>query len=139
LNIISQGNTLAKVIENNTSITNLQADVFLFKASISGTVYNSSSLTGVAGITVLLKNASGDVVAATVTNSLGRYSFNQLSGPAANSYADGSGVSATGNYQVVVVLPSWMTQTTSNPGEIDITEGGMNVQGVNFGVRLKAF
>jgi hypothetical protein len=143
LNIISQGNTLAKVIENNTSITNLQPDVFLFKASISGTVYmssgggfNTANQFGVAGITVLLKNSSGDVVASVVTNFQGRYSFNQLSGPAADPYADAYGVSATGNYQVVVVLPSWMTQTTPNPGEIDITEGGMNVQGVNFGVRL---
>ena len=34
LNIMQQGNTLAKVIEANTNITNLQSDVFLFKASI---------------------------------------------------------------------------------------------------------
>jgi hypothetical protein len=38
LRILHQGNTLTKVIEANTSITNLQSDVFLFKASISGSV-----------------------------------------------------------------------------------------------------
>ena len=38
LNILGQGNTLAKVIEANTHVTNLQSDVFVFKASISGTV-----------------------------------------------------------------------------------------------------
>ncbi|HEX4607771.1 MAG TPA: peroxidase family protein, partial [Urbifossiella sp.] len=36
--ILQQGNTLAKVIEANTPVTNLQADVFVFRASISGTV-----------------------------------------------------------------------------------------------------
>ncbi len=36
--ILQQGNTLAKVIEANTGITNLQSDVFMFQASISGTV-----------------------------------------------------------------------------------------------------
>src|SRR5262249_39586515 len=38
LKIMQQGNTLAKVIEANTNITNLQSDVFLFKTSIGGSV-----------------------------------------------------------------------------------------------------
>ncbi len=37
-NFFFQGNTLAKVIEANTNVTNLQSDVFYFRASISGTV-----------------------------------------------------------------------------------------------------
>ena len=36
--ILRQGNTLAKVIEANTGITNLPSDVFVFNASISGMV-----------------------------------------------------------------------------------------------------
>src|SRR6201999_747115 len=36
--ILNQGNTLGKMIEANTNITNLQSDVFQFKSSISGTV-----------------------------------------------------------------------------------------------------
>ena len=36
--IFQQGNTLAKVIEANTGVTNLQSNVFFFQASISGTV-----------------------------------------------------------------------------------------------------
>src|SRR5262249_25449522 len=55
LNILNQGNTLAKVIETNTGITNLQSDVFRFQASINGTVRNNSGVgVGVAGITVQL-------------------------------------------------------------------------------------
>ena len=139
--ILQQGNTLAKVIEANTNITNLQSDVFLFKASISGTVSSANNgggrnnfrTQGHAGITVQLLNDSGDVVATTVTDSQGRYSFNQLSGPAANP-TDGSGVSATGTYTVRLVLPSGFTQTSPNPAAIDITRGGVNVSGVNFTV-----
>ena len=89
--ILRQGNTLAKVIEANTGITNLPSDVFTFKASISGTVSlarrrvaRRSMQQGMAGITVQLEDTSGDVLATTTTNSRGRYTFNQLSGPAAN-------------------------------------------------------
>src|SRR5205823_6423095 len=45
-NILNQGNTLAKVIEANTPITNLQSDVFVFKASMSGTVFSAAGGTG---------------------------------------------------------------------------------------------
>ena len=36
MNVIHQADTLAKVIQANTKVTNLQSDVFVFKASISG-------------------------------------------------------------------------------------------------------
>ena len=38
MKIIQQGNSLTKVIEANTHITNMQSDAFVFRASISGTV-----------------------------------------------------------------------------------------------------
>ncbi len=63
--ILNQGNTLAKVIEANTNITNLQSDVFIFQASISGTVgLNPGPVhgVGVPGITVELQDTSGDVL-----------------------------------------------------------------------------
>ena len=138
LAIFQQGNTLAKVIEANTDITNLQSDVFMFKASISGSVFldhNGGSgplrQRGVAGITVELTDASGDVLATTKTNAFGQYIFNQLSGPAANP-ENASGVSAVGDYNVVLVLPSGVTQVSANPATIQITRGGQNVTGVNF-------
>jgi hypothetical protein len=139
LKLLSQAPTLGKVIEANTSITNLQPDVMLFTASISGTVLatptgNTStafSLKGLAGVTVQLQDTSGDVLATTVTNRQGQYSFNQLSGPSGNPEI-ASGVSATGQYQIVLVLPNGETQITPNPSPVSITRGGMNVTGVNF-------
>jgi hypothetical protein len=135
MSLFQQGNTLARVIEANTSITNLQSDVFLFQASISGTVFRggprNTQLQGAAGITVHLEDSSGDVLATAVTDSRGRYSFNQLSGPAANP-VNGSGVSATGTYNVVLVLPSGARLTSPAPGSVLISRGGLNVTGVNF-------
>jgi hypothetical protein len=132
MNILNQGNTLAKVITANTGITNLQNDVFIFQASISGTVRDSSGQ-GLAGITVQLLDASGDVLATLVTDSKGHYTFTQQSGPG-NNLDVGSGISATGNYQVVLVLPPGLTQTTPNPDPIAIAVGDTNVLGVDFGV-----
>jgi hypothetical protein len=135
MSLFRQGNTLARVIEANTSVTNLQSDVFLFQASISGTVFRGGPRNtppqGAAGITVHLEDGSGDVLATTVTDSRGRYSFNQLSGPAANP-ENGSGVSATGSYSVVLVLPSGARLASPAPASILISRGGLTVAGVNF-------
>jgi peroxidase len=136
--ILNQGNTLAKVIEANTDITNLQSNVFIFQASISGTVgLNLGPVhnLGVPGITVELQDTSGDVLATTTTNSRGQYSFNQLSGPAANP-VNTPGVSGTGTYDIVLVLPSWLDQTNSNPSPVLISRGGINVTGVNFNIGI---
>jgi peroxidase len=141
LNILQQGNSLAKVIEANTHITNLQADVFKFQASISGTVFFDANDNGqrdrgefgVPFITVQLLDSNGDVVATTRTDFFGHYTFSQLSGPAAN-VENGSGISATGDYSVVLVLPPFLQQTTPNPTPTDVTRGDTNVFGQDFGV-----
>ncbi len=144
-NLLQQGNTLAKVIEANTHITNLQADVMQFKASVSGTVFfdvngngvRSSSDPPLTGFAVQLLNGDGAVVATTTTDINGNYTFTQLSGPAANP-ENGSGVSATGQYSVVLTLPSgWAqnaTQAAADPGTVTLTRGGVNVTGQNFAV-----
>jgi hypothetical protein len=136
--IINKGNTLAEVIENNTGITNLQPDVFKFTASISGTVsFVSSGGTSpgrnMAGITVQLQNTSGDVLATTATDRNGNYTFTQQSGPSANPEI-APGVSATGDYNIVLVLPQNLQQVGANPSTIHISRGGINVTGVNFSV-----
>jgi hypothetical protein len=144
LRILQQGNTLAKVIEANTNITNLQSDVFLFKASISGTVTSNSNASGprdarpqgVLGITIELLDSGGAVLATTVTDSQGHYSFNQLSGPAANPDS-ASGISATGDYNLRLVLPSGLKQTSTDPSTISISRGDTNVSGVNFTVAAR--
>src|SRR5580704_12414053 len=140
LAILNQGNTLAKVIEGNTNITNLQSDVFLFKASISGTVNlnlfggNRGGI-GLPGLTVQLEDTSGDILAATTTGRGGTYSFNQLSTGNTNP-AITPGVSGTGTYQVVVVLPSFLQQIGQGPGTVSVTRGGQNFTNVNVEVGL---
>jgi hypothetical protein len=129
VNLLQSGNTLGEVIAANTGMTNLQRDVFRFAASISGIVTTvvpgrfGPMIRGVAGLTVQLEDSSGDVLASSVTDSLGRYSFNQL-----------SGLAGTGVYQVRLVLPTGATQTSPNPPAITISRGGNFVPGVNFSV-----
>jgi len=137
--LFNQGNTLTKVIEANTNITNLQSDAFIFQASIGGSVSMSlgggGRQLGIPGITVQLEDTSGDILATTTTGRNGQYSFNQLSGPAAN-VENASGVSGTGTYEIVLSLPSWLEQTGSSPGAVTITRGGQNVAGVNFNIGI---
>jgi hypothetical protein len=125
LNFLARGNTLGKVISANTGVTNLQSDVFLFQASISGSVLlpgtGRTPPRGVAGVTVQLEDSSGNVLAAVVTDANGHYSFNQQ-----------SGLSATGDYTVAIVVPSGFTQISPNPGTITISRGGIRATGVNF-------
>src|SRR5262249_14713288 len=129
LQLLRQGDTLARVIEANTGVTNLQSDVFVFKASISGTVsagpgggwYRGHSAPGLAGVTVQLQDDSGHVIATTVTDARGRYRFDST-----------SGVDQTGYYTVRLVLPSGRTQTSANPSAVLISRGGVAVSGVDF-------
>jgi hypothetical protein len=138
LRILQRGSTLAQVIEANTSVTNLQSDVFLFRASIAGTVLSNSggsghwtsmnmsagqrsSSQGISGVTVELEDTSGNVLATTTTDSKGRYRFDQF-----------GGLSATGQYLVRIVVPSGFTQASADPGTILISRGDITVTGVNF-------
>jgi hypothetical protein len=132
LNIIQHGNTLGEVIEANTNITNLQNDVFLFRASISGTVSTGSGGRtsfgqGVPGVTVQLEDTSGNVLATTLTNANGQYQFAQL-----------TGIGGTDQYQVRIVVPSGYTQTSANPATILISRGDLRVTGVNFQLAPKS-
>jgi hypothetical protein len=142
--ILNGSNTLAEVIEANTNVTNLQKNAFKFKASINGTVFldqdgdggsQQSNEPGLRGVTVQLQDAAGNVLATTVTNRDGHYKFNQLSGPAANPDI-AYGVSATGNYNIVLLLSASQSQTTPNPSPILISAGSTHVDGVNFGVKI---
>jgi hypothetical protein len=140
-NIMQQGNTLAKVIEANTNITNLQSDVFHFTASISGTIElgvgRGPSMgpnvrpDSINGMTVELEDTSGDILATTQTNRQGFYTFNQLSGPAADP-GNTPGVSATGTYVIVPVMPTGMKLTNPSSGTVDISAGGQNMTNVNY-------
>jgi hypothetical protein len=129
LSLLGQGNTLAKVIEDNTSITNLQKNVFFFKESITGKVFvstgggHASDGKGVAGVTVQLLDTSGNVLTTTTTDSKGRYSF-----------TDQTGIPGTGQFNVAIVAPAGFTQSTPNPATIALTRGSLEFDGVDFGL-----
>jgi hypothetical protein len=139
--ILNQGNTLAKVIEANTHLTNLQNDVMGFKASLSGTVFDDFNgdgkqefgEPGQPGYVVNLEDTSGDVLAMTLTDFQGHYNFNQLSIPSLNLEI-APGFSATGDYTVVLAANPF--ELTASPGTIEITSGDANVKGANFGLDI---
>jgi peroxidase len=126
--ILNQGNTLTKVIEANTHITNMQADAFRFTASISGTVFNDLNGNGVqdagegalSGRVVELEDSDGEVLATRQTDSNGRYAFSNLDGI------------STGQFQVLAVPPNNVTITTPNPVTVTFTRGDQSFT-VNFG------
>jgi peroxidase len=140
--IFSEGDTLTKVIENNTSITNLQSDIFKFSASISGTVYAATGRgdfgrgsSGMSGITVELEDTDGDVLATTTTDRSGRYSFDQNSGPSDNPDI-APGINVTGTYDIVVEYPAGIrgltADSTSTSASVSISRSGINVDNMNF-------
>src|SRR5262249_54378085 len=117
LNILQQSNTLAKVIENDTIITNLQANVFFFQVRITGTVFYDRNGNGqqdrfdfgIAGFRVELVDGSGAVIASTLTSYSGRYSFDN--------------VNQLGTFTVQVVTPSYLVATTPNPLQVTAPRG----------------
>ena len=65
-----------------------------------------------------------------MTNGRGHYTFSQL-GPAANPMMN-PGVSGTGLYRVVFVLPPSMKQMSAQPRPILISRGGTVAKGMNL-------
>jgi SdrD B-like domain len=105
------------------------------QASICGTVFldlNSDGKfapreAGLAGFTVQLSDADGNVVGATKTDRNGHYVFDQQ-----------TGISGTGDYTVSLVLPDAITQTSLDLGPILISGGDTKVANANFGVYFTA-
>jgi peroxidase len=122
--------TLADVIRRNTTVTNVQNNVFFMRAQVTGQAFFDRDGNGhqdrgevaLAGVTVQLLNADGEVVAATTTDSNGRYRFTQCR--------------ETGDYQVNVVASDQLQVTPSNPQPMLISRGDMSIGGMDFGIRL---
>jgi hypothetical protein len=119
---------MTKIIERNSAVSNLQADAFHFKVSISGTVFDdnrngvfSSGEPGFAGFTVNLLDSSGAVIATDTTDGNGFYRFDQFD------------IKETGNFTVSVVVPSGFITTTATSVTVLISRGDINAT-VNFGV-----
>jgi hypothetical protein len=131
LRLLRQADTLGEVITANPNITNLQRDVFIFTASISGTVLTGDPMRhhagrqhwpppGMAGVTVQLLDGSGNVLATTTTDNFGQYSFDPQ-----------NGLTATGNYTVSVVVPTGYTLLSPNAVTVPISRGS-GVHPVDF-------
>jgi peroxidase len=125
-----ENTTLADVIRRNTTVTNIQNNVFFMKAEVRGQVFfdrngNGHRDTGeaaLAGVSVELLNDDGVVIASTVTDASGRYRFTQFR--------------ETGDYQVRVVVSDRLQVTPANPQDVLISRGDVSVGGLDFGLRL---
>lgn len=120
-----QNTTLANVLLANTEITNLQRNVFQFKAEASGRVVLDANTDGrllnergLEGITVELRDASGTLVTTTRTDRSGNYRFDSLD---------------IGSYKVRVVVPSGMRLTTAASANFSVTRGDV-AQRSDFGL-----
>jgi hypothetical protein len=110
--------TLADVIRRNTGLTNLQDNVFYYRASVAGHVFADGNHNGrpdagergVAGRTIQLIGTDGLVVATTLTAPDGSYHFDNLD---------------LGAYVVREVVPTGVTLTTPAEHTVAITRGGM--------------
>lgn len=118
-----QNTTLADVIRRNTQVSNLQSDVFVFRASIQGNVFSDANRDGIrqrreaglSSVSVNLVDASGAVVATSQTNRNGEYVFSRLD---------------LGSYRVVVT-PSGGTVVSSRT--VTVTRGG-EIRGIDVGI-----
>lgn len=118
--------TLAEIIRRNTTLTNLQSNVFFFKTSISGNVFNdadrnailSKGEQGLAGINVRLLDAAGALVATTRTDAQGNFCFTGLD---------------LGKYRVQEQAPGDSSPTSPVEVSVALTRG-MDIRDVNFGL-----
>jgi hypothetical protein len=109
-----QNTSLADIIRRNTQLTNLQGDVFFFRATIGGNVFadfnrdgkRQQPEVGLAGARVTLVNAVGATVATTVADARGNYVFKGLD---------------LGSYKVVVTRADGSEGSTSRT--LAITRG----------------
>ena len=118
---------MAGIIQRNTTVSNLQKDVFFFDSSISGTVFSDANGNGrmegreqgAATVEVRLIDATSDeVIATTLTDSRGRYEFGVEEGL------------RTGVYKVGVALPDGSLGPMSAP--LAITRGSQFLEGTDI-------
>ncbi|MCA9192376.1 MAG: hypothetical protein KDB03_11460 [Planctomycetales bacterium] len=122
---------LSDIVSRNTGLENLQANVFVFDSSISGTVFgdnnNNDRLdrreTGLAGWTVeLVSQPSGETIATAVTDRAGRYQFDVQTGL------------RTGDYVVRISLDPRGRQVQLESHPVAVTRGDQQLRGIDIAV-----
>ena len=108
---------LSDIIARDTELKNIQTNVFIFQAELSGTVFRDLNSNGrqdrgdnpLPGVTLeLVSQSSGETIATARTNPQGRYAFDVQSGVRTDSYfvrivSGPGGALATGQSRVVNV------------------------------------
>jgi hypothetical protein len=125
-----ESTSLSDVIQRNTTVSNLQEDVFFLQSEVRGQVFvdgNSNGRQdrrddGLRGVAVELLDDEGEVVAMTVTDRSGRYTFATFH--------------ETGDYQVRVVVPDRFRATTSSEQDVLVSSGDETLAGVDFGLSM---
>jgi peroxidase len=114
-----QQTTLADLIQRNTEVEGLQANVFAFEAEVSGTVREAN---GVAGITVELFDDQGTLVDSTVTDPNGNYRIENID--------------QTGQYVVQIATRESLQIIGNDTVDVLISTGDMQLRGIDFSVRV---
>ena len=119
---------LSDIIERNTTITNLQDDVFYFRSQVRGSVFMTASSTSnirgdqrpvpAANVTVELLNEDNEVIATTVTDGRGQYKFGS--------------VAETGSYAVRVVAKAGTSVASANTLSFSISRGDQRISNLDF-------
>jgi hypothetical protein len=120
-----ENTTLSDIIQRNTTIKNLQGNVFFMNGEINGQVFVDVNGNGrqdrfenpLAGVTVQLLNDEGTIMDTAVTGRDGRYRFKSFD--------------ETGDYQVHVVLPTRFTSAVTTR-DVLVSRGGVTISGINF-------
>ena len=127
--------SLSDVIQRNTSVRNLQHNVFFMSATISGTLLADPNMmddaaenapgqrraprpAGMEGVTVNLLDDEGTIIATTLTDARGNYRFDDFQ--------------ETGDYQVQAMMPT-PDGTVARSIDVLISVGGQSIRNVNFG------
>ncbi|WP_374359966.1 SdrD B-like domain-containing protein [Pseudoduganella danionis] len=127
---VTTGKTAQVTLTSGQVNNDLDAGVMAIQAKLGDTVWEDkngngvqdSGESGLCGVTVQLKDATGKVVATTTTDSAGHYTFT----------AD------PGSYTVSVTAPSGYSFTTKDAGTDDAKDSDFNSTGVSNVVKLAA-
>lgn len=125
---------LSDILQRNSTITNVQQDVFYMRTAFSGAVLMTPAPdpmrrgpnggapnglpSGVVGVTVELLNDTGVVVDSTVTDARGQYNFGS--------------VAETGVYSIRVTAPSGTKVVSADKLSVNVSRGDLRVRHLDF-------